>query len=143
MCKKMNFSTYTMCLLAAMCSFILSCATSKVDTQQITGNQNKVLMPAKPGKCYAKCRILDEDKNTVEITEWREVVCSDDITPELIGNIQTVLVVKGYDIGESGVTNVLGEETKAALVRYQKENNLPLGQMDIETMKSLGIYTKT
>ena len=77
----------------------------------------------------------------MEITEWREVVCSDDITPELIGNIQTVLVVKGYDIGESGVTNVLGEETKAALVRYQKENNLPLGQMDFKTLKSLGIRT--
>ena len=90
--RMIKFTNYQLCLLASMCSIILSCATSKVDTQQITGNQNKNLTPVEPGKCYAKCRILDEDKNTLEITEWREVVCSDDITPELIGNIQTCLL---------------------------------------------------
>ena len=33
----------------------------------------------------------------------------------------------------------MGSRTKAALVKFQRENNLPVGQLDFETLKALGV----
>jgi peptidoglycan hydrolase-like protein with peptidoglycan-binding domain len=35
--------------------------------------------------------------------------------------------------------NVMGERTKTALARFQKDKGLPTGNLDIETLKALGI----
>lgn len=72
-------------------------------------------------------------------TEWREVVCSNQITSALITQVQRALIAKGYDVGSAGVDNVFGNDTKEALVKYQKDNGLPVGNLDKETLKSLGI----
>nr|HPQ21227.1 OmpA family protein [Saprospiraceae bacterium] len=70
-------------------------------------------------------------------TEWREVVCETDITAELVRRVQTELKDRGYDPGP--IDNVMGAGTKAALSKFQKDNNLPIGQLNIETLKALGI----
>ena len=71
--------------------------------------------------------------------EWREVVCKADITPRLIAQVQRALQAKGYDIGPAGVDNVFGRDTKNALMKFQKDNGLPAGNLDFETLKALGI----
>ena len=70
-------------------------------------------------------------------TEWREVVCMSNITTEMVRSVQNALNSSGYDPGP--IDNVLGAKTKAALMKYQRDNNLPVGQMDFETLKSLGV----
>lgn len=70
-------------------------------------------------------------------TEWREVVCSSDVTTDLVKAVQKALKAKGYDPGPAD--NVMGAKTKAALVKYQKDNGLPVGNLDFETLESLGI----
>ena len=70
-------------------------------------------------------------------TEWREVVCDADITPDLYRKIQTALNAKGYNVGT--VDGVIGAGTKAQLVKFQKDNGLPIGQLDNETLKALGV----
>jgi len=70
-------------------------------------------------------------------TEWREVVCADQVTNVTVRKIQEALRSRGYDPGPAD--NVMGARTKAALVKYQKDNNLPVGNLDVETMKSLGV----
>ena len=72
-------------------------------------------------------------------TEWREVVCGDDITADLVRRVQSALISRGYDVGNAGADNVLGAATKAALVKFQRDNGLPVGQMDFETLKALGV----
>ncbi len=72
-------------------------------------------------------------------TDWREVVCDTDVTPALVRRVQEALMAKGYALPQYGADNNLGEETKAALVKFQRENNLPIGQLDIETLKALGV----
>ncbi len=72
-------------------------------------------------------------------TEWREVVCGNKITTSLITQVQRALIERGYDVGPHGVDNVFGTDTKEALVKYQKEKGLPIGQLDKETLKSLNI----
>ena len=72
-------------------------------------------------------------------SEWKEIVCDNKVNTDVVSQIQAALKKKGYDIGPKGVDGVLGTDTKAALVKYQKDNSLPIGNLNIETMKSLGV----
>ena len=71
------------------------------------------------------------------LTEWREVVCNYKVSPELNRQIQIALRDRGYNPGP--IDNVIGTKAKAALVKFQKYNNLPIGQLDIETLEALEI----
>lgn len=70
-------------------------------------------------------------------TEWREVLCSDKVTSYTIRSIQQALKDRGYEPGP--LDNVLGVRTKAALTKFQKDNGLPVGQLDLETLRALGV----
>ncbi|NNE29951.1 MAG: peptidoglycan-binding protein [Saprospiraceae bacterium] len=70
-------------------------------------------------------------------TEWREVVCPENVTGYTTRQIQQALKDRGYDPGP--IDNVIGSRTKAALAAFQKDNGLPVGNLDFETMKALGV----
>jgi hypothetical protein len=72
-------------------------------------------------------------------TEWREILCPDLVTSYTISQIQRALLDRGYDVGPAGVDNVLGRDTKAALAKFQKDNGLPVGNLNFETLKALGV----
>lgn len=67
---------------------------------------------------------------------WKQVVCKDDKTPELLENIQTRLKAEGLEVA---VTGELDRATKVALIKYQRANDLPTGNLNIESLKALGI----
>ena len=76
-------------------------------------------------------------------TEWREIVCAKDITPQLLDQIAAALSTEGFtstgvpfDIGEP---SKVSSDLKKALVKYQRENTLPIGQLDIQTLDALGV----
>lgn len=71
--------------------------------------------------------------------EWREVVCDTDLTAKLIAQVQRALLDRGYNVGPAGVDNILGSDTKEALKKFQKDKGLPIGNLDFETLKALGI----
>ncbi len=71
--------------------------------------------------------------------EWREVVCDADVTPRLIYQVQKALISRGYNVGAAGADNVMGRATKEALYKFQKANGLPVGNLDFETLKALGV----
>jgi len=70
-------------------------------------------------------------------TEYREIVCASKVTSELVRSVQDALRKAGYDPGPTD--NIMGTLTKSALVKYQKDKGLPVGQLDYQTLKSLGI----
>ncbi len=70
-------------------------------------------------------------------SEWREVLCQNKINTVKIREIQAALKSRGYQPGP--VDNIMGSQTKAALVQFQKDNNLPIGQLDFETLRALGV----
>lgn len=72
-------------------------------------------------------------------SEWREVLCPAEITQYTISQIQSALEERGYDVGPAGIDNILGKDTRAALTQFQKDNQLPVGNLDYETLKALGI----
>lgn len=70
-------------------------------------------------------------------TEWREVLCNEKITENIILQLQEKLQLDGYYKGTLG--GILDVETKTALTAFQKENALPIGNLDMETLASLGL----
>ena len=71
-------------------------------------------------------------------TQWKEVVCEKDVTKKLLNDIQQNLSLKGYPMEESK-KGKFDEATKAALKNFQKDYDLPIGSLNIETMEALGV----
>jgi peptidoglycan hydrolase-like protein with peptidoglycan-binding domain len=55
----------------------------------------------------------------------------------MVQQVQEALKDQGYNPGP--IDNVMGTMTKAALVKFQRDKGLPVGQLDMETLKALGI----
>lgn len=72
-------------------------------------------------------------------TDWREVLCGAKLSSDKIRQIQNALISKGYTVGTAGADNVFGEDTKVALRKFQADNNLPQGNLNIETLNALGV----
>ncbi len=70
-------------------------------------------------------------------SEWKEILCADKLTASKIIAIQKALKANGYDPG--ALDDVFGAQTKAALIKYQQDKNLPVGNLNMETLKSLGV----
>lgn len=72
------------------------------------------------------------------LTKRHHVICPTVCSSNLAAAVQTALRKKGYDL-RSAEKNKFDKITKAALVSYQIKNGLPQGQLDYETLVSLGI----
>jgi hypothetical protein len=68
---------------------------------------------------------------------WRAVICAEDFTSDIIKKIQKALANKGYQPGP--VDGIMGAKTKAELFKFQKDENLPNGNLSIETLEKLGV----
>ncbi|NNC82642.1 MAG: peptidoglycan-binding protein [Flavobacteriales bacterium] len=95
--------------------------------------EERVLMPE--FKTITKRRLVKAG----EYSDWREVLCENKVTSYTIRQIQEALIDAGYDIGPAGADNVLGGDTRAALMQYQRDNGLPVGNLNIETLQTLGV----
>ena len=71
------------------------------------------------------------------VTDWREVLCENQINKSLIKQMRNKLFMMGYDLAEGKA--VLDSKLRAALTDYQKKNDLPIGQLDLESLDALGI----
>ena len=78
--------------------------------------------------------LIKQGGNTV----WKEVLCENQINGNTILSIQRALKNRNYDIGN--FDQILGPQTKAALAQFQRDNGLPVGQLDIDTLNLLGVY---
>ncbi len=67
-----------------------------------------------------------------------EVLCKEQITPELIRKIQETLKEMGYDIGNN-IDGIFSAKTKQALFQFQKEKHLPVGNLNIWTLAELEV----
>ena len=72
-------------------------------------------------------------------SEWYEVLCENKITSSLIQLISRTLNDRGYLDNFPKRKNQSGSDTMEALKQFQIENNLPIGNLDIETLNALGV----
>lgn len=119
-----------------------------------------------PNDCLMVCSVsipavvksyqVVDDLNATQEFEWQEfsfeklikkggeeyvtVVCNDKIDPVFVSQITNQLKTRGYYEGPS--YDVFSQSLKNALIKYQKENGLPEGTLDLVTLASLGFgYT--
>ncbi len=57
--------------------------------------------------------------------------------PSYILDLKKALLEKGYDPGE--LNNILDDKTKAALIKFQNDQGLPSGALNISTLRRLGV----
>lgn len=88
-----------------------------------------------PGKYKTETRRVLVSKGGY--TNWVEVVCDTDIDVSLIKRVQVKLNDLGYNAGTAD--GIMGSGTKKALEKYQSDNNLPVGNLNIATMQKLGV----
>jgi len=67
----------------------------------------------------------------------KPVLCETNISPKIVIRIQEALSKAGFSPGP--VDGVLGEQTRAAIVSYQKAKGLAQGDLTYETLESLGV----
>jgi Putative peptidoglycan binding domain len=70
-------------------------------------------------------------------SDWREILCASKLTTSKIISIQRALKAAGYDPGP--IDDVFGSQTKTALVKYQQDKSLPTGNLNMETLRALGV----
>lgn len=76
-------------------------------------------------------------KDFFEKEELIEVLCDDELTHRFIWDLQDILRTNGYYKGDN--TPKLTENLMLVLKKYQLDNKLPIGTLNIQTMKSLGL----
>lgn len=107
----------------------------KIVSKEVLVQAEKYVTIETPASYKTVQKRVVSEKGGYEI--WREILCGDDLTVEKIIQIQKALLAKGYNPGP--IDDVFGPLTKAALIQYQKDKGLPVGNLNLETLKSLGV----
>jgi len=69
-------------------------------------------------------------------SDWVEVLCPNKAATATIRQVQAKLNSLGYNAGTAD--GIMGARTKAALAKYQRDNNLPIGGMNTPTLRKMG-----
>jgi len=70
-------------------------------------------------------------------TVWTEILCPSQRSDSKISAVQRALNSAGYNCGAAD--GILGLRTQTALKQYQTDKGLAIGNLSIETLKSLGV----
>lgn len=105
--------------------------TVEVVKQVAPPQTHKQVIPAQYRDVPKQVKVTDADM------EWREILCETNTTPDVIRRLQQALKDEGYD--PTWVDGVYGSRTRAAVIAYQKDNNLPSGQLTMRTLEELGV----
>lgn len=69
--------------------------------------------------------------------EWREILCETNTSPGLIRRVQIALNTAGYEAGTAD--GILGNQTLAAVKKYQRDNSMASGQLTLGVLESLNV----
>jgi beta-lactamase regulating signal transducer with metallopeptidase domain len=89
-----------------------------------------------PGHCYAMCKLAEGGYD-----DWKEVLCSDKITPDLMKSVIAKLKADG-SLAATASSTEFTKETITALADYQKKHKLPKGNLNLETVKHMELSVK-
>jgi peptidoglycan hydrolase-like protein with peptidoglycan-binding domain len=137
--------TFLLILLCVTFAQVAMAQQSNMQTSPKTTPKPVKMQPknsSKPTKAGANTNAVKAETTPVtEIAPVTETVPAVTPTPAptsgKISQIQEALRAKGYDPGPTD--NVLGAKTREALTQFQKDNNLPVGNLNVETMRALGV----
>lgn len=70
-------------------------------------------------------------------TVWTEILCAEKTTSSKVRKVQQALKDAGYAPGP--IDGVMGLKTQTAMTQYQTDKGLPVGNMNMETLRALGV----
>jgi hypothetical protein len=105
--------------------------TIKVTKTVSPPQEKRVPIPEEYGTITRKEKVADS------CMDWKRVLCETNMSSELIMKVQQALIQAGYNPGPADGN--YGDQTRAAVVTYQKTKGLGEGALTYETMESLGI----
>lgn len=105
--------------------------TIKVKKVVAVPQEKRTVIPA----TYAT--VTQQEKISDGHMEWRTILCETNTTADVVRDIQRALLAKGFNPGP--IDGVIGWKTMKALKGYQSKKNLAVGQLTVETLKSLGV----
>jgi len=70
-------------------------------------------------------------------TVWTEILCAAKTTSSKIYSVQRALKAAGYNPG--AIDGIMGLQTTNALKKFQQDKGLPIGNLNIETLNTLGV----
>lgn len=76
-------------------------------------------------------------KTGAERVEWRQILCENNVTRDMVRQIQAAL--QDERLYKGPLDGDIGPGTMAAIIAFQKREGLPAGQLTIETMKALNL----
>ena len=101
-------------------------------TEEVTpGSSRSIAIPAKYTTVTRQELVSDGRM------DWREILCETNATPTHISAIQRALHAEGFNPG--AVDGRVGPGTLSAVSAYQRANNLPVGELNMATIKALGV----
>lgn len=68
---------------------------------------------------------------------WRSILCETNTTPDVIRKLQAALDQRGYQPGP--IDGRIGQQTMAAVGRFQRDNGLSSGGLTMETLRRLSV----
>ncbi|PWN57847.1 peptidoglycan-binding domain-containing protein [Abyssibacter profundi] len=68
---------------------------------------------------------------------WRSILCETNTTPDVVRKLQAALQQRGYEPGP--IDGRIGQQTMAAVGRFQRDNGLSSGGLTMETIRRLGV----
>jgi hypothetical protein len=85
--------------------------------------------------------VYEDIPQTVKVAdakmEWREILCETNTTENVVKELQQALLDRKYNPGP--IDGVYGWRTMNAVTRFQNDNNLPSGQITIQTLRMLNV----
>ncbi|MDQ6976170.1 MAG: peptidoglycan-binding domain-containing protein, partial [Mariprofundaceae bacterium] len=105
--------------------------TVKVKLVDQVGVVDKIAIPAVYENVTERTKVSDG------YLEWRTILCETNTNADVIRHLQTALRDSGHNPGP--IDGVIGVKTMAAVKAYQRANNLPVGQLTLETLRGLKV----
>lgn len=105
--------------------------TVKVRKETNPASTKKTVIPAEYQKVTKRIKVSEERM------EWRSVLCETNSSGAMVTQIQRALLKAGHNPGP--IDGVIGSETKAAIVSFQKAKGLAIGGITQQTLKKLGM----
>ncbi len=114
--------------------------TKTIPAEYKTIKVKKIITPAQETRIRIPAEyvtVTNHIKMTDSLVKWQSILCETNTTKDVIRNLQQSLSNAGHNPGT--IDGVLGSTTLNAVKSYQSKKHLAVGQVTIETLKSLGV----
>lgn len=117
-----------------------NCLVYKLEEKSAYKKTFKTVSDTNKVKNFKLTIIYDEKfSSKTAVSDWLEVICDSKLSNQKIKELYNRLSIKGYKTTLADFEELTLKKIKPVLHKYQRENNLPIGEINAPTLESLGL----